>query len=380
MVLHRARLDPVVDAGLAVAWVPEDALSIGSYEDLLVELVRVLEHSREAEARDLRRDLSASGLERLLLEVAGERVLVLVLENLDRIFTAIAPGGQAALRGLVETSASVVLLASAPLLFSAVSSRDQPWYGSFDAEHLGDLGLAEGTELLVRAAPEADDNRLAAFVTSPSGQARLRAVEHLAGGSPRLWHILSGCITFETLDELVPAVEAVLDELAPYYQQRLWELPATEQKLVVQLGREQGSRTVSHLAEAVGAPNRVAATALGRLADSRWVRGVKVPGTDQRTTWYELREPLLRHHLQYRDARGEPLRFVVEFLSVWYADEERRQFLAGASPGSAAERHLVRTLLEARRRASTRRGPPETRTGCWPRRAAGWMDPCRPTG
>ena len=356
LVLYRARLDPSIDQRLAVAWIAEDALSIGSYEDLLFEMVRVLDASSADRARALRRTKDSRGLERLLLDIAHGRVLVLVLENLDRIFSTIGPPGQAALRGFVETASSVVLLASTPLLFSGVASRDQPWYGAFDVEHLDDLTLAEGTKLLRRVAREAGDDRLASYVGSSTGQARLRAVEHLAGGSPRLWHILAGCLTVETLDQLVPAVEALLDELAPYYQQRLWELPPSEQKIVVELGREMGARTVRDLADAVGMSERAAATALGRLTESRWVRGDKVAGTDRRTTWYELREPLLRHHLQYRDARGEPLRLIVEILQVWYSQQERRRYLAEVEPGSVAERHLVRTFLD---------GPPSRSDAAW---------------
>jgi len=348
VVLYRARLDSSVDNRLALALVPEDALSIGSYEDLLVEVARALagpNGSLGERARTLRRSRDVPGLERLLLETANDRLLCLALENLDRIFAAIGSSGQAALRGFVETSAQVLLFASTPLLFAGVSSRDRPWYGSFDAEHLGDLPLAEGTELLTRAANDADNADLASYIASTRGQARLKAVEHLAGGSPRLWHILSGCVTIETLDQLVPSVEAMLDELAPYYQQRLWELPASEQKLVVELARQSGAQKVTELAAATGIQERAAATALGRLADSRWVRGTKVPGTDRRTTWYELREPLLRHHLQYRDAHGEPLRLIVEILHSWYSYSERRRYLAMAEPSSVAERHLVSTFV-----------------------------------
>ena len=350
--LHRARRDPDTHSRLAVAWIPEDALSIGSYLDLLVELTRAIDATADDQARLLRQRNDAAGLERLLLAIANGRAVVLVLENLDRIFASIGGTGQSALRGFVETAGSVVLFASTPLLFAGIASRDNPWYGSFDIEHLTDLGLAEGTELLRRAAQDAGDADLAAFVTSPAGQARLRAVEQLAGGSPRLWHVLSGCITVASLDELIPAVESLLDKLAPYYQQRLWELPANEQKLVVELGRHAGATTVGRIAAAVGMSERAAATSLGRLAEARWVKRAKWPGTDQRVTWYELREPLLRHHLQFRDTRGEPLRFVVEFLKVWYSPPERRRHLLAAVPGSPTEQHFLRTFLDSPPRRS----------------------------
>ena len=40
---HRALADPRVAAAVAVAWIPEDSLSIDSYRDLLVETARALD-------------------------------------------------------------------------------------------------------------------------------------------------------------------------------------------------------------------------------------------------------------------------------------------------------------------------------------------------
>ena len=100
------------------------------------------------------------------------------------------------------------------------------------------------------------------------GQARLRAIAHLAGGSPRLWQILADAVTIPSLDELVPAVGNLRDDLAPYYGQRRWKLGGQEQKLVVELGRATGAMTVAELAEATGIEPRVAATSLGRLAEA----------------------------------------------------------------------------------------------------------------
>jgi DNA-binding IclR family transcriptional regulator len=104
----------------------------------------------------------------------------------------------------------------------------------------------------------------------------------------------------------VPAVETLLDRLAPYYQQRLWQLPAGEQRLVVELARGWQPRTVTDLASAVGVSNQSAATALGRLAAARWVKSEKAAEGDRRTSWYDLTEPLLRYHLQYRDPALRP--------------------------------------------------------------------------
>ncbi|MDQ4096330.1 MAG: ATP-binding protein [Actinomycetota bacterium] len=344
IVLHELRRDPGVAGGIAVARLPEDALSIASYEDLLFEVISALGGSDEAGA--LRAGREGRGLERLLTRLIDGRMLLLVVENLDRVFANIGLDGQHRLRAFVETEGSTMLLATSPLLFEGVSARERPWYGSFIPEHLPDLTLEEGTELLRRVAVLQGEDALAEFLVSDTGQARLRAVEHLAGGSPRLWMVLAGCMTIETLDRLVPAVEALLDALAPYYQQRLWELPPNEQKLVIELCRGPGLRTVKDVASAAGLSEQVTATSLRRLVQARWVRGNKQPGTDQRTTWYEVREPLLRHHVQYRSATGEPLGFIVAFLRTWFSVPELLAHWAATQPRSDAARHLTSALVD----------------------------------
>jgi DNA-binding MarR family transcriptional regulator len=105
------------------------------------------------------------------------------------------------------------------------------------------------------------------------------------------------------LQALDPVIAALLDRLAPSYQQRLWQLPAGEQRLVVELARGEGARTVSDLAAAVGVSNQTASAALGRLTAARWVVRAKSDAGDRRATWYDLSDPLLRQVVQYRDGR-----------------------------------------------------------------------------
>ena len=320
VVLHNVERDRTAAARLAIARLPEDSLSIGSYEDLLFEVIGAVGGSSDAAQLRARRD--GLGLERELTRLLDGRTLLLVVENLDRVFTNIGLDGQHRLRAFVETGDQTMLLGTTPLLFDAVSRRDWPWYGSFVPEPLPDLTVEEGTELLRRVARQRRDRALAGFVVSEWGQARLRALEHIVGGSPRTWTVLAAGATVDGLDTLVPAVEALLDALAPYHQQRLWELPPNEQKLVIELCRDPGLRSVKDLAGATGMTEQVAAASLRRLVHTRWVRGTKQPGTDQRATWYEVREALLRHHVQYRSGARESLRSTFQFVRDWFAADQ----------------------------------------------------------
>ncbi|MHA3019570.1 AAA family ATPase [Mycobacterium sp. BMJ-28] len=296
VVLHRLRAEHMLPLV-----VPEDALAIGSYADLLVELLRA--HDREAKHR--RDDVVA--LERTILDIADGAMVLAVIENLDRVFAAIGEAGQGSLRAWVETSTAVTIFATAPALFPGVSSRTQPWYGSFIVEELADLDAADGARIIARAAADRGDDELAGYAASAQGRRRLAEIQALTGGAPRLWRMVADVADRDSLQAGTPALAALLDRLSPVYQQRLWQLPAGEQRLVVEIARADGPRTVADLAAAVGISNQTASAALGRLVSARWVSATKSDTGDRRSTWYDLAEPLVRHVLRYREGQLPPL-------------------------------------------------------------------------
>lgn len=340
--IHRALQRPEVRQRLRFVRFDEDAVGITRYFDVLQEVLAALSPPQPGS----RRSVLPSNPEEAVAEALGDHVLVLVIENLDRIFHTFGEGGQRDLRSWVENSGQVMVLATTPLLFPGVSDRALPWWGNFGISHLDELDVEQGRELLIRLAQSSGDTALAEFLATDKGEARLRAINALAGGSPRIWMILSECLTVELLDELVPAVEALLEGLVPYYQQLLWDLSPVEQRLVRELadGPHQAA-TVAELAKAAGIEQRVAASTLGRLADIRWVSSEKVPELDKRSTWYRLREPMLRHHFHYRSATDQPLPLIVEILRTWYDSEERRTQLTLAEPGSVLERFAAASLF-----------------------------------
>lgn len=340
--IHRVMQRPEVRQRLRFVRFDEDAVGITRYFDILHEVLSALTPSPPGS----RWPALPANPEEAVAEALGDQVLVLVIENLDRIFHTFGEGGQQDLRSWVENSGQIMVLATTPLLFRGISDRSLPWWGNFGISHLEELDVEQGRELLIRLAQSSGDTALAEFLATDKGEARLRAINALAGGSPRIWMILSECLTVELLDELVPAVEALLEGLVPYYQQLLWDLSPVEQRLVRELadGPHQAA-TVAELAKAAGIEQRVAASTLGRLADIRWVRAVKVPELDKRSSWYRLREPMLRHHFHYRSAADQPLPLIVEILRSWYDLEERRAYLTGAEAGSILERFVAASLF-----------------------------------
>jgi hypothetical protein len=338
--LYQARREREFLERVIVVRLDEDVVGLGSYRDVLREILNRVPVANGSERKSRPADPEAA-----IAEALGDRVLVLVVENLDRLFAALGASGQQDLRAWIETSRSVMLLATAPLLFSGVQDRNQPWYGNLGITHLEELTVEDGVALLEHLARENGDEALARFLRTDRGLARLEAINVLAGGSPRVWMILSDCISVELLDELTPAVEALMESLVPYYQQMLWDLSVNEQRLVRALANGSvQSMTVTMLSESTDIDQRSAATSLGRLAKSRWVRAEKPEGVDHRATWYRLREPLLRHHLQYRSAGDQPLRLIVDLLRAWFDPIARRAHLLDSEPGSSREILLAGSL------------------------------------
>jgi len=292
--LHRAESDPAIASRLAVARVPEDAIGLKSYVDLLRE-------SAVGLGIDIGRERNPGSLERTLLATANGRVIVMVIENLDRVFSALGEGGQRDLRSWVETSGQVLLLAATPALFVGVRNRRMPWFGGLIEMPVEGLTAEEGRELLTILAADKGDEKLVEALKSDWGAARIKAVSRLTAGSARIWMVFSDCLTVETLDELIPAVEGLVEGLVPYYQSLLWDLSGNQQAIVSQLAEgTSGALTAQEIAYETGLSQQTVSKALGLLKESRWVRDMKMPDGDQRLTWYELREPMMRHHFQWR--------------------------------------------------------------------------------
>jgi tetratricopeptide (TPR) repeat protein len=322
----RGEVDP---GAVTLAWLEEDPWGIGSYEKFLAAILAGIAEERsdpelQARADELHATRDESGRlgEEALRQAVGTSRLVLLVENLDDIFLRIGENGQERFRAFVEDWEGILIVATAQQLFEGVQLHESPFYGFFAISHLEELSLDSATELMRLIAELRGDKDLVRFLRSDVARHRLAAVEALAGGHPRIWLLLSGCVSIDAIDELVPLFVEALDDLTPYYQDRLRELGIQQQELVVLLSEAGGALSNRALAERSGIAQNQVATILGQLAERGYVRRAEVPeeiaSGDARLSYWELREPLMRLCLDVKQARGKPLRMVVEFLRAWY--------------------------------------------------------------
>ena len=266
--------------------------------------------------------------------------------------------GQQQWRSFLQEHPVSTVLATAQGLFAGVSKRTSPFFGTFQIEHLKPLTVDEAARLLrniarVRQA-EAQENgdseaertaaELAAFLSTADGRARVRALHHLSGGNHRVYIVLAEFATRETLDELISPFERMLDELTPYYQERLRWLSAQQRRIVEHLCTCERPAPVKEIARRLFITDQ---TAAGQLKTLRQL-GYVTSNPRGRESLYELTEPLMRLSFELKENRRGPIRLIVDFLRVWYRADELTEQL-GRLPVSAsrARMHVVAALEAA---------------------------------
>ena len=346
LLVHRLRKDPAIAQRVRIAQLPEDEATT-SFWKFLLRILRALNSAYPDEfplpprdqldgAADDRR---AAVLKDYLVNKLDGHTLLVVVENLDDVMRGLKDEGQKRWRAFLQEHAVAATLATAQQLTEDISNRDRPFFNFFQIEHLQPLSADEALSLLRKIAEQTGNTSLAAFLQTATGRARVRAIRHIAGGGHRVFIILSEFASEAKMDNLVDAFEELLDELTPFYQERLRWLPDQQREIVEFLCQQTRTMPVKHIAGELFLSEQTAAAQLKSLKDKGYVK-METVGRESR---YELAEPLMRLCVEVKDPQREPIRLIVEFLRVWYdragvearlqslpadADLERRYFLA----------------------------------------------------
>ncbi|MEG4228584.1 tetratricopeptide repeat protein [Microcoleus sp. N9_B2] len=335
LIYHRVvKMEDLRDK-LLIAWLQEEEWGIASFLDLLRGIFRAIakEYKPEYEAQlqdDVEKlyDLSPEQAEfkaaELLRDFVGKRVLLLIVENLEDVFSGLGDFGQKQLMAYIKNYSFLTILATSQSLFDGVKLSNNPFYGFFDLHELNEFKLDDAVALLKHIAKLEGNSDLASFIQSPTGRARIKVVHYLSGGSPRVYIVFSAFLmTPESLDKLVEPFMEMLDSLTPYYQDRMKYLSNQQRKIVDFLCDRGGAAPVKEIAKRCFIEQRTVSSQLKDLRDKGYVKTEEIG----RESWYELREPLMRFCLEVKKQRNQPIRLIVDFIRVWYTRQELQQRL-----------------------------------------------------
>lgn len=324
------------DEELAGSYLPlqtaEEEYSIASLRDLFTKILELLiEQVPEPELAEAKESVEATrdddeAAERAIAAVkslteGSGRKIVLLVDNLDLILDEqLADDSHLGrLRDVLMNESFLVLIGAAPTYFREVSGYDRPFYNFFRTIDLEELTPEQMGDLLRRHA-ELDGTR-AVLDHFDELQPRIKAVHHLTGGNPRLVLMLYQLCQDAELPEVRRAIEAVLDDITPYYKARLESLSPQQRRVMDTFAKLGRPATPTELARETRLAVNIINSNLKRLREAGFV--AIAPQKRRKSTLYMVSERVFRiwHQMRFTASRRR-LQFLVDFLQVWYSPEE----------------------------------------------------------
>lgn len=344
LIVSRLANDETLTEDLRIAWLNEDETCTSLLEFLLKVHAALgkrypLEYSEDmlTGAYDLKQDAALEFVSKQILSALGSRTLLVVAENLDAIFEGLGDSGQKQLRSFIQENSRLSIVATAQRLVEDLSNRNSPFFGFFQTEHLKPLTVEQANELLKNIALLQGKGSVVEFLSTSRGHSRVRAIHHLSGGNHRIYIVLSQFITRDSVDALLEPFMKMVDELTPYYQERIRWLPSMQRKIVEYLCSCEGTVPVKEIAKRLFATSQTISSQLQDLRE----KGYVTANQRGRESLYEISEPLMRICVEVKDnQRLQPLRLLVDFLRVWYDDQELKTRLGKIEPASASCAYL----------------------------------------
>jgi tetratricopeptide (TPR) repeat protein len=272
----------------------EDGSTKDAYE-------RALSHQSEKELVDL-----ALKTLRRFSQSVGKRLLIIV-ENFQTILDdQIGSGAKDLLKRLSDAELFGILATSVSQL---VTEENVALPADFLRLDLRPLSLEECRALW------------SALTQHDIKSERIRPLEILTGGSPRLLHILAEFMRSPSLHNLMENLNFLIDQNTEYFKSQLDSLPPTERKIFAALLEAWDPATAKQVAEAARVSTNTASTMLLRLTDRGAV--IKSPGQGK-SALYAAAERLFNiYYLMRRRSRpSSRVRALVSFMTDYYDRDE----------------------------------------------------------
>ena len=329
---HRLEADEELGARCVIAALDEEE-HVGSLLDLLARVLGALPASAAGPSpavETLRDHAGVEGERRAVAMIRGflgERALLLIVENLDRVLSALGEGGQARLRAILQTEGRWSVLASSPAVPADLRRADRPFFHAFQERPIPPLDVVQCRELLRRLARHHGKEPLAQALSTGQGLARVRAVHHLLRGNPRAMALIFPYLEDASLDGLERSFFALADELTPYFQQRMAARSPAQQALLERLAESWRPLAVGELARASFASPQSTSSQLKKLLEDGLVQRMALG----RESFYEIADPLWRIARAMKRPDRAPVA-LVHFLACWHPAAELRELPVAAAP------------------------------------------------
>ncbi|MFH1463318.1 MAG: hypothetical protein ABIO70_02925 [Pseudomonadota bacterium] len=317
---HRLESDAEMAERCVVASLDEEE-HVASLLDLLARVLAALparsgEPDPRQQAAGLRTSPGIEGERRAVAMIRGQlegRALLVITENFDRTLDALGRAGQARLRALLQTEGRWSLLASTQRVTESLRRSDHPFFHTFQERLVPPLDPLQCRELLRRLARLHGCQELVEALSSGRGLARVRAIHHLVGGSPRAMALIFPYLEDVSLDALERSFYALADELTPYFQQQMTARSPAQQPILERLSENWRPLSVTEIAQATFTSPQSTSGQLKKLSVDGLVQRLSLG----RESFYEIADPLWRIARSMKRPDLAPSAFL-RFLALWH--------------------------------------------------------------
>ncbi len=318
---------------LRTVLMPEEMPHVREPESLLTELARAIEggaggdadltwHEDEGELWEA----ATVRLETAMAAAVGNGGLVVALvENFDALIKrAFARDIQSTrLRELLTRRDSQLMLISASATGAFDRDYDKPLFQAFAEIKLEPWTIEQCLTFFARQRIAAGKPPL-----TPIAEARARAVSEFIGGTPRLATLLGDALLDDDVIGAAELLHRLVDELTPYYKERVEALPGRSQKLLDALLRFGEPASQTEIARRVSASGQNAIAGPFRdLIAERIIVGEKAPGSAERL--FRVADRVFAHYYRRRVVQhGQnacPLEALVDLLAVYFSPDEKKE-------------------------------------------------------
>ncbi len=323
--VRRVAVEIREDPKLEEQWYPivfsEESYAITSVGEFWLEALKHLADQTKDECwqktyEDLRREsddrrLASRALSQLM-DFADEqhKRIVLIIENLNMIFSEqLDKNADWEIRHALQNEKRLMLLGTATPHFDQIKDIQRGWFEFFAMYELEPLTTKECQTLWE------------ALTGESLSELRIRPLQILTGGNPRLFSILAEFGAKMSLKELLDHLVELIDEYTEYFKSQLEILATTERKVFISVLEAWEPVTASQVSETSRMSTSQVSALLGRLVN----RGaVTIAEPASRKKLYQASERLFNIYFLMRN-RNHPsnrVKAVVDFMVQFYEEEK----------------------------------------------------------
>jgi len=313
--------------------------------EALAEWCEVNGHVEHAEALDKAietpewRDADKAAAAFLAACAALGRRACLLIDNLDLILDSLSDQESWSLRHVLQRPDGPIVIGAATQFLSKGADREEAFYEFFHPLVLDPLSEAELIRCMTALAERrgaAGEPVLKILQQSPE---RIRTLYALTGGNPRILTLIYQLLERGDTDQIFADLEALLDQVTPFYKARIEEYTSAQQRAVIDaVGLHWDPISSGALSETTGIAVTTISSLLNRLRKDGMIEQVATSGArdgyqfSERflNIWY-----LMRHGTRKTRQR---LKWLTKFLARLFSPEELNEMAARAQAERSAGR------------------------------------------